>query len=252
MRKIIFITMLTLCMSLVSICSYASESFPVLMYHNVCDDEALVQKDETVHITRQRLAEHFTALKNAGYNAISLEDYYLYRTKGTELPEKPVLISFDDGYISNYTVAYPMLRDYGFKAVIFVIASRMGADNIEFPHFSWAQAREMENSGLVEIESHSFTHPDFSKLTYTQTVVEMRLAKFAIEANLGKECRFFAYPYGKMNMSSTAVAKAAGYDAVLVGRDINADTDDENLYELPRYSVRGSWTAEKLMNLIAE
>ncbi len=252
MKKIIFITMLTLCMSFVSLVSDASESFPVLMYHNVCDDESLVLKDETVHITRQRLAEHFTALKNAGYNSISLEDYYLYRTKGAKLPENPVLITFDDGYISNYTIAYPMLRQYGFKAVIFVIASRMGADNIEFPHFSWAEAREMEESGIVEIESHSFTHPDFSRLSYTQTVVEMRLAKYAIEANLGKKCRFFAYPYGKLNMSSTAVGKAAGYDIILVGRDVNADTDNENLYELPRYSIRGSWTAEKLLDLISE
>ncbi len=252
MKKIIIVTMLTLCMSLMSVCVSVAESFPVLMYHNVCEDEALVQRDETVHITVSRLAEHFTALKGAGYNPISLEEYYLYRTKGAKLPDKPVLITFDDGYISNYTIAYPMLREYGFKAVIFVIASRMGADNIEFPHFSWAQAREMESSGIVEIESHSFTHPDFSLLSYTQTVMEMRLAKFAIESNLGKECRFFAYPYGRMNMSSTAVGKAAGYDIILVGRDINADTANENLYELPRYSVRGSWTAERLLDLISE
>lgn len=250
MKKLIFNAILTLCMCFVTVCACASESFPVLMYHNVCDDESLVERDETVHITKERLAEHFTALKEAGYNTISLEEYYLYRTKGEKLPDNPVLITFDDGYISNYTIAYPMLRDYGYKAVIFVIASRMGADNIEFPHFSWAQAREMERSGLIEIESHSFTHPDFFNLSYTETVSEMRLAKYAIESNLGKKCRFFAYPYGKMNMASTAVGKAAGYDMIFVGGDINADTANENLYELPRYSIRGSWTAEKLLDLI--
>lgn len=250
MKKIILSLLLTVLILHPALASYAQDTLPILMYHNVTTDYSLIEKDPDVHITASDLEEHLVALISAGYNTISLEDYYSYRRGEKNLPKNPVIITFDDGYISNYELAYPLFQKYNLKATIFVIASRMGAHNVEFPHFSWEEAREMEKSGLIEIESHSFTHPDFSTLSYAQTVVEMRLARFAIEANLGKKCRFFAYPYGKMNMSSTAVAKAAGYEMVFVGRDKNADISNENLFELPRYTIKGTHSGEDIINLI--
>jgi len=250
MKRIFSLLLVTLLMTFTSLGVYAKDTFPIIMYHNVTNDPELVKKDDTVHITADTLESHFIALKNAGYNAISMNDYYLYRTQGKTLAPNPVLITFDDGYISNYEIAYPMLQEHKLKATIFVIASRMGADNVEFHHFTWDQAREMDKSGFVEIESHTFTHPDFSKINYSQSVVEMRLSKFAIETNLGRPCRFFAYPYGKMNQWSTLVANKAGYKMVCVGRDVNASLLDENPYELPRYTVRGTWSGEELIDII--
>lgn len=250
MKNKIFSIILAFLLTFFSMTTYAADKLPVLMYHNVTEDVSLAHTSPDVHITPQTLEEHFAYLKSAGYNTISAEEYLSYRQNGTPLPENPVIITFDDGYISNYEIAYPLLKKYNFKAVIFVIASRMGASNVEFPHFSWEEAREMEQSGLVEIESHSYTHPDFSTLTYAQTVLEMRLARYAIEMNLNKKCRFFAYPYGKMNFSSTDVAKAAGYDIVFVGREKNADLANENLYELPRHIAKGTYTGEDIINMI--
>ena len=126
----------------------------------------------------------------------------------------------------------------------------MGANYTDFPHFSWADAREMEDSGLIEIESHSYSHPDFSGLTYGETVLEMRLARYQLETNMNKKCRFFAYPYGKTNVSSTFVAQNAGYSMVLVGREKCSDLSEENIYEIPRYTVRGTYSGEELIKLI--
>ena len=248
MKKIII--SLILIFLFVSPSVYAQSEFPVLMYHNVTFDTTLVESDPDVHITPDTLDEHFKYLKLYGYNPISLKEYFSYRQNGTALPENPVIITFDDGYISNYEVAYPLLKKYNYKAVIFVITSRMGDHNVKFPHFSWEEAREMEKSGLVEIESHSHTHPDFSLLNFSQTVLEMRLARYSIETNLNKKCRFFAYPYGKMNFSSSDIAKAAGYNMVFVGRNKNADLQNENLYELPRYTVKGTYSGEDIINMI--
>ena len=252
MKKFLVSLSVTFLILLTSLSSFAQAKLPVLMYHNVTSDYDLVLKDPTVHITAMSLEEHLVSLISAGYNTISLDDYYAWYNENKPLPPNPILITFDDGYVSNYELAYPLFQKYNLKATIFVIASRMGADNVEFPHFSWEEAREMERSGLIDIESHSFTHPDFSRLSYAQTVVEMRLSKFAIESNLGKKCRYFAYPYGKLNSASTAVAKSAGYEMVVVGRDKSADIPIKNVFEIPRYTVKGTHSGEDVINLIRE
>lgn len=251
MKKIIFAFMLAfLITTLSSVLALASTELPVLMYHNVTEDISLVNADATVHITPDTLEEHFKSLKSAGYNTISLDDYYRYRKGEISLPPNPVIITFDDGYSSNYEYAYPLLKKYNMKAVIFVVASRVGATDTQFKHFTWQQAREMENSGFVEIESHSYSHADFSKLSFSNTVLEMRLAKYTIETNMNKKCRFFAYPYGKMNASSTLVAQRAGCEMVFVGRDANARAEDENLFELPRHTICGNQSGADIIELI--
>ncbi len=252
MKKIILSFMLTLVFSLSSFAANAANELPILMYHNVTPDMSLVNADPTVHITPETLESHFKALKSAGYNAVSMSDYYDYRSGLKTLPLNPVLITFDDGYTSNYEYAYPLLKKYNLKATIFIVISRVGATDTLFPHFTWQQAREMENSGFVEIESHSYSHSDTSKLSFSNTVLEMRLSKYAIESNMNKKCRFFAYPYGKMNPSSTMIASKAGYKMVLVGRDVNASLDSENLFELPRHTICGNQSGEDVIGLITK
>ena len=226
----------------------ASSGVPVLLYHNVTPAES--GRDDLMHISKDTLEEHFKFLADNGYNAISMAQYYEWRTRGTPLPAKSVLITFDDGYSSNYQYAYPLLKKYNLKATIYVIASRMGADNVEFPHFTWRQAIEMEKSGYVEIESHSFTHPDFSTISYEQTVVEMRLSKYAIESNMNKECRFFAYPYGKINSASAAVAANAPYRMVSIVGNEGMAGEITDFYHLPRHTVSGKMTGAELIEYL--
>ncbi len=225
------------------------ESVPFLLYHSVLKDYN-VGTDALLHISEDNFMQHMQALKDAGYNTVTLDEYYDYVNKSTPLPAKPIVLCFDDGYLNNYENAYPVLKEMGMRATIFVIASRMGSRTVEFPHFDWQQAIEMENSGVIDIESHSLTHPAFSELTYAETVKEMRLSKYLIEKNMGKECRYMAYPYGFTNDFSADIGMAAGYKMLcIVGNDgVNGKTAD--LTQLKRLNVSGDMTADILMQYI--
>ena len=250
MRKFFVCIISVLLLLCFSVSVYAENKLPVLMYHNITEDASLIEGASSVQITPQVFEEHIVALKDAGYTSISLKEYYDYCTIGGSLPDKPVIITFDDGYTSNYEYAYPILKKHNEKAVIFVIASRMGATDVDYHHFTWEQAMEMEKSGFIEIESHSYTHPDFSTLSDLKTILEMRVAKYMIEANLKKECKFFAYPYGRINAVSSDAAKLAGYKMVFVGGDESMIIDESDMYELPRYTVHGTHSAKELIDMI--
>ena len=130
---------------------------PVLMYHHLTDGE-----QNSATITPALFRAHMQALSGAGYRTVSLAELRAFVYEGAALPEKPVLITFDDGYMSNYELAYPVLQEFGMKAAIFVIGSSVGKDTYKdtgaaiHPHFSADQAREMVDSGLIEIQSHTY------------------------------------------------------------------------------------------------
>lgn len=224
---------------------------PFLLYHSVADFIA-DGDDELLHITKDNFADHMAALKAAGYTSITIDEFVMFAEGELELPEKPLVICFDDGYENNYTNAYPILKENGMKATIFVIAQRVGDHTVKYPHFTWQQAKEMEDSGVIEIESHSLTHPDFSTIGYAETVRQMRLSKYLIEKNLGKTCDYMAYPYGFTNAFSADVAKKAGYKLTcLVGND-GANGKGADLYSIKRLNVSAYMTSEYLMEYISE
>lgn len=134
-----------------------SAQVPILLYHHL-DQEG---SGDNI-ISASRFEEHMAALQEADYTTVTFADLRDYVESGTELPEKPVLITFDDGYESNYTLAYPILREYQMKATIFPIGVSVGKDTYKdtgvdmMPHFSLEQAAEMESSGLITIESHGY------------------------------------------------------------------------------------------------
>lgn len=132
-------------------------SVPVLMYHHISDTET---GDATV--SPDTFEGHMAALSENGYTAVTLDELRGYVNSGTSLPDKPVVITFDDGYESNYTYAYPILEKYGMKAAIFVIGTSVGHDTYKdtenriIPHFSAEQGAEMVASGVIDIQSHTY------------------------------------------------------------------------------------------------
>ena len=97
---------------------------PILMYHNITDD----YPEETVgaNITPERFERHIKTILDYGYNPIKLTEYYAYLTGNGTLPENPIIITFDDGYLSNYEIAYPLLKKYNIPASIFIVTSTVG------------------------------------------------------------------------------------------------------------------------------
>ena len=139
--------------------SSATESvkLPVLMYHNIIEGA-----DGGMNMTPELFEAHMSRLHEEGYNSVTLEELENYVVKGTELPEKPVLITFDDGYIGNYTYGYPILEKYGFNAVIYSIGAYVGADTYKdtgekiYDHIDENEMLEMYSSGIMSIQSHTF------------------------------------------------------------------------------------------------
>ena len=134
-----------------------SAEVPILMYHNLADE---ANGDATMSV--DAFAAQIRALSEAGYTAISFDQLQAYVYEGASLPEKPVMITFDDGYLSNYELAYPILQQYGMQATIFVIGVSVGKDTYKdtgeamTPHFSMEQAAEMVSSGLISVQSHTY------------------------------------------------------------------------------------------------
>ncbi len=189
---------------------------PILLYHHITE-ETFSGGNEVSLISPVDFRLHMTAIK-INFTPISLRQYYEYVTdqSGTvTLPENPIIITFDDGYLSNYEIAFPILKEMEIPATIFVVTDTVGEmagdGRVNYSHFTWEQAREMEESGWIEIQSHTASHAELTTLSPGQLVLELRKSKYAIEKNLGRECDMIAFPYGSYNDTVTAASHAAGY-----------------------------------------
>lgn len=145
-------------------------NIPILTYHHLAP-EGTFEPNSPVIISPMVFSAQMQLLKDQGYHTITSQDLYDYLRKDIALPEKPVLITFDDGYESNYTLAYPVLKKLGMKAVINIVVgftpgeeeglfpgggSTAGAPFLKQNHLTWEQMREMVLSGLIEIQSHTY------------------------------------------------------------------------------------------------
>lgn len=239
MKKYLFIII-----SLVLFCMNVSADIPVLLYHNI--SETYIDGQADMHITPQMFEEHIKTLISSGYNAVSLAD----AISGKEMPENPIVITFDDGYYSNYEFAYPILQKYGMCGTIFVITDKMGNFDTSYRHFDWQTAREMEKSGIIEIFSHTYSHCHLSQVSELQLVLELRQSKYIIEKEMKKKCNILAAPYGDFDERTFIRAKAAGYDAIMRVGDIGADIPTHGIMSLRRYTVHGDMNGGDLLNLI--
>lgn len=254
MRKCFLLLLIILIFT--SVCLSAADNkndvkIPILLYHNLVKN--IEGENTVVNITPEKFRLHMTALKEEGFEAITYDDYYDYIKNDAPLPEKPVIITFDDGYLSNYELAYPILKDLDVKATIFIVTSTVGVyseQEVSFPHFTWSQAKEMEESGIIDIQSHSHTHSDMTIIDLNDAVRELRLSKYLIETNLDKECRYFAYPYGAHNELHLRLAREAGYVMQSLLGNNGYNTKHTPAERLNRITIWGNITAEDLIELV--
>ncbi len=143
----------------------ASVTVPILLYHDVSE----TGEGEYI-ISRENLLLHLDAIKEAGYHTVTFQQMADYVEQGVPLPDKPVALTFDDGYLSNYEIVWPALREREMTATIFVIGSSMGKDTYKdtgagiIPHFSYEQAREMSDSGVISIQTHTYDMHQYQPL----------------------------------------------------------------------------------------
>ena len=256
MKKTMVAVIAAMCILISGMAAYmpnASENLrvPVLLYHNVVGNYDVTDPNERlVSITPAAFEEHIKAMTDAGFMGISFDEYYQHLEGKLTLPDKPVIITFDDGYTSNYEKAFPILQKYNMKATIFVVTGRVGDTTTGFPHFTWEEARQMQHSGLVRIYSHTNTHRDMNTLSRAESNTELRLSKYLIETKLGTPCDVLAYPYGSYSGELEQAAYDMGYKLVCEVSDTAINNTAEGPEPIKRLTVWGSFTAKEILQLI--
>lgn len=243
--------------------------FTALCYHDVVDRPAA----DPFAVSSDRLVALFDYLVAHGYTPVSVDDLVAAREGRRPLPDKAVLLSFDDGLKSTYTKVFPLLKAYRFPAVVAVVGSWLEVDSGSVAYgtgvmdrsqfVSWEELREMQASGLVEVASHSYdlhqgivANPqgDLQPAAVTrayrpaagsyETEAEYRarlradLARSSevIERRLGKRPRVMVWPYGAYNADAVAVARELGMDVTLTLD--SADADTAGLAAVPRVLIQ--------------
>lgn len=179
------------------------EGVSVLMYHMIGDEQgnAAVMTEANLRIQMNYLRDH-------GYHPITMQELYDYVTKGAPLPEKPVCITFDDGYLDSYTIVYPLMKEYGFPWTLFLITDDVGKP---YNRMTWDQLKEMANSHAVTIASHTLSHPKLHNLaTRAEKEKEIVEANKALKYQLGIDNVWLAYPYGDYDDEVIDICKKAG------------------------------------------
>lgn len=254
----------------VEITDTSSVQVPIVMYHHLSDDI-----NDEMHVSAERFKEDLIAYKAAGFNTIQYQDLVNYVYDDVALPDNPLLITFDDGYLSNYTLAFPLLKEYNMKAVISMIGWSVGLDYDPinqreiFEHFTWEQALEMQASGLVELQSHSYDLHDLqtdenarlgvlqksgeNSYDYINLFISDHEAMHeAMIMNLGYRPFVFTYPYGYANAHTEGILKQLGYlGSVTVEEGMNTITKSpDSLYKLKRFDASVWLSSSQILDKI--
>lgn len=176
-------------------------------------------------------ADQMNYLVDGGYVSITPDELAEGLAGEITLPEKPVLITFDDGYIDNYTNAFPILKALGLRATIFVIPASIGKGH----YMSWDNLKEMEKSGIT-IESHTMNHTKLEELPDDEIRKELLDSKTVLEDNLGHPVEFLAYPTGTYNLHIAGIASDVGYKGAFTVKYGNVDLGS-NMYALERVPI---------------
>lgn len=190
----------------------ANVKIPILLYHDFVATVPDNDPDNFNYInTPQSFEENIKVLLENGYTFISIRELNDANGRKIELPEKTILVSMDDGYYSNYEYIYPILKKYNVKASIFIVTDKIGKEIDGKKYLSWKQCIEMQNSGLVEIFSHSKRHVFYDKLPVRAIRNDVVESYKDIERNLGsQDLKVFAYPYGAYTKETVWALKMNG------------------------------------------
>ena len=205
----------------------------ILLYHEFSKNTPAAENYGAIS-TPERFEENIKDVLKAGYTVIPLDALIQYNAGTRALPQKSVILTFDDGYLSNYTMIYPLLKKYDIPATIFVTVSTMDKGD----KMTWAQMSEMEESRLVDIQSHSWEHIDHSVLDAAHLNDYLNESFTVLEQKLGQQkYRIFAYPYGKYSNLSLSIAKDLGITMQVSTEWRALNMADLGLDCLPRLTV---------------
>ena len=220
---------------------------PILMYHKVDKIPC-----GTRHVGNYVLPEQFdaqlTAISRWGFVPITIEDWLDIRAGRKKAPRRPIALTFDDGYRSNYDIAWPLLRHHGMTATVFLVTDLIGKTNCwdvdKEPLLGPAEIAAMQAGG-IRFGSHTCTHRPLIDMQPREAFLELSRSRATLSALLGRPVVTLAYPYNKQNSTVRTLARQAGYQAALVGRG-RSNSRWTNPRALMRIAVDAHTTVEEL------
>lgn len=228
---------------------------PIIMYHHILKDSNRWGK---YVIGPEELEQDLRYLKAQGYETVTAEDVIRFVYEGTPLPQKPIMLTFDDGYYSNFVYACPLLQQYGMKGVLSVIGqytdeySRTGEENPNYSHVTWEHCREMIRTGTMELQNHTYGMHRFSGTRqgctkkrgetlwqyHAALLQDLKKLQLRFQQETNYLPRAFTYPFGLVSPESMEVLKELGFLAAFTCTEgINTISPDnpDGLYQLKRY-----------------
>lgn len=254
----------------------SAKAIPVLMYHHVCPNPGLVT------VSPEAFLEQMIALKQAGYRTITADDMGSF-LDGNPLPQKSVMITFDDGYLDNYVYAYPILQQLGLHAIIFAVTgwikdgpirpnagdstgalpmcpdhqtckAAIGAGFPDKVMMRWSEIAEMEQKGVMETHSHTHSHVRWDEQFPEHAArldalkADLEQSSQAIQAKLRKKSRHLCWPWGRFDGDYQNIATALGFDMqYTVDPHVNdSHTSRQNIGRIVAKDRDGSWLTQRL------
>lgn len=241
-------------------------ALPVLMYHHIL-------KDTSFHgayvISPDEFEKDLIFLKENGYSAITVKDLTAFVQNDVPLPEKPVMLTFDDGYLSSLEYALPLLLKYEMKAVISIIAkeTELYSENtdrhVSYAHLTWEDLKQMEQSGAFEVQNHTYNmhknkkgercgtkrvNGESIEQYSTELKNDVGLAQKLLKENCNISPSCFTYPFGMVSDESLRIIKDMGFSASLSCEEgVNFITKNpESLYLLKRFNRAHNRSAQKI------
>ncbi len=213
------------------------KNIPILMYHKIPETE--LNSRHRIFVTNENFEKHLKFFKSQGFTTLHFKDLEEFRSGKKDFslfPKKPLILTFDDGYVDNLTQAAPLLRQYQMKAVIYLLADHSITHNFwdddgkEPSHalMTLAQKKELMTDGTFEVGSHGVRHQKITEMTDAEAFLELKESKTMIEKDLTTTVSSFAYTYGITSKRAAELAEQAGYEFA-----VNTDTGGLHLEENP-------------------
>ncbi len=222
---------------------------PILMYHYISTPPAAGDRFvKDLAVTAADFYAQVKWLKDQGYAAITPDDLMAALWQGKPLSKKPVMFTFDDGYIDAYSNAFPILKEFGYTGTFFVVTDWL--DQNKPGYLTWNLARAMVQGGMY-IQDHSRSHDDFRNRKHDWYVDQIDNSIKDIETHTGVRPRFFCYPFGGYDNVVIRELQAAGIVAGFTENDSRYEFAS-NTMRLPRVRIRGSFTLKEFIAAINE
>ncbi|WP_029278556.1 polysaccharide deacetylase family protein [Pedobacter borealis] len=226
----------------------ARKQVPILCYHQVRNwkpTDGKVGKDYIVEI--QNFKDQMKMLADSGYHTILPDQLYAYLNTGAALPSKPIMLTFDDTDLDQFTIVRPTLDKLGYKAVYFIMTVSIGKKGKFVDYMSKEQIKQLADEGNV-IGSHTYDHKNFKKYAGKDWEEQLDKPTKKLEEITGKKMTEFAYPFGLWNAEGIPELKKRGFR---MAYQLSTKRDEKDpLFTIRRIIASGYWSPKTLSNSI--